>query len=169
MAIRNPADDPADYAELRALAGTGRRLLGLDLGTRTIGLALSDTRLSIASPLQTIRRTRFTADAAALRALVARHAVGGLVVGLPVALDGTEGPRCQSVRQFVRSFLALGAIAVAFWDERFSTAAVTRGMIEADMTRKRRGEIVDRVAAAYILQGFLDRLANLPPADGGGP
>ncbi len=157
MAIRNPT-------ELKELAATGRRLMGLDLGSKTIGLALSDTRLTIASPLETIRRTKFTVDAARLRALVARHGVGGLVIGLPVAMDGSEGPRCQSVRQFAASLLETDDIAIAFWDERLSTAAVTRGMIDADLTRKRRAAIVDRAAAAYILQGFLDYLGRLPAA-----
>ncbi len=155
MAIRNPT-------ELKELAATGRRLMGLDLGSKTIGLALSDTRLTIASPLETIPRSKFTVDAARLRDLVARHGVGGLVIGLPVAMDGSEGPRCQSVRQFAASLLETDDIAIAFWDERLSTAAVTRGMIDADLTRKRRAAIVDRAAAAYILQGFLDYLGRLP-------
>jgi putative Holliday junction resolvase len=154
MAIRNPAD-------LNDLRGSGRRLLGLDLGTKTIGLALSDTRMIIATPLVTIRRGRFRGDAARLQDLVAQHGVGGLVIGLPIGMDGIEGPRCQSVRQFARNLLALFDVAVAFWDERLSTAAVEREMIAADLTRKRRGEIVDRVAAAYILQGCLDYLGNL--------
>jgi putative Holliday junction resolvase len=158
MAVRNPAD-------LNALRGKGRRLLGLDLGTKTIGTALSDTRLTIATPLETIRRTRFRADAARLQALIGEHEVGGLVIGLPIALDGTEGPRCQSVRQFARNFLELSEIDVAFWDERLSTAAVEREMIAADLTRKRRAEIVDRAAAAYILQGCLDFLANLAASE----
>jgi putative holliday junction resolvase len=147
--------------ELRAAVPPGRRLLGLDVGTKTIGLALSDTRLVIASPLETIRRRgRFRDDAAALLALVDRHDVGGLVIGLPLALTGSDSPRTQSVRQFARNLLALRDLPLAFWDERLSTAAVTREMIAHDMTRKRRAEIVDRVAAAYILQGFLDYLAK---------
>jgi len=147
--------------ELRAAVPLGRRLLGLDVGTKTIGLALSDTRLVIASPLETIRRRgRFRDDAAALFALIDRHDVGGLVIGLPLALTGSDSPRTQSVRQFARNLLALRDLPLAFWDERLSTAAVTREMIAHDMTRKRRAEIVDRVAAAYILQGFLDYLAK---------
>ncbi len=153
MPICNPAD-------LTALHPAGRRLLGLDLGAKTIGIAASDTRLAIATPRETLRRGRFRDDAAKLLALIARDDVGGLVIGLPVAMDGTEGPRCQSVRQFARSLLEIIDIPIAFWDERLSTAAVERQMIAADMTRKRRAEIVDRVAAAYILQGFLDWLAN---------
>ena len=150
-------DDPR---HLRAAVPAGSRLLGLDVGSKTIGLALSDTRLVIASPLETIRRRRFRDDMAALVALIERHGVGGLVVGLPLALSGGDSPRTQSVRQFARNLLAVRDMPVAFWDERLSTAAVTRGMIAADMTRKRRAEIVDRVAAAYILQGCLDAIGQ---------
>ena len=147
--------------ELRAAVPPGRRLLGLDVGTKTIGLALSDTRLVIASPLETIRRRgRFRDDMAALFALVDLHEIGGLVIGLPLSLAGGDSPRTQSVRQFARNVLALRDLPMAFWDERLSTAAVTREMIAHDMTRKRRAEIVDRVAAAYILQGFLDAMGR---------
>jgi putative holliday junction resolvase len=146
--------------ELREALPAGFRLMGLDVGTKTIGLALSDTRRVIATPLETIRRRRFREDAARLSALVDTHGVGGLVVGLPLTLAGTDGPRTQSVRQFARNLVGLRDMPVAFWDERLSTAAVTREMIAADLTRKRRGEIVDRVAAAYILQGCLDYIAN---------
>ena len=142
--------------ELRKAVQPGLRLMGLDVGTKTIGLALSDTRLVIASPLDTIRRRRFREDMAALFALADKHDVGGLVIGLPLSLDGRDSPRTQSVRQFARNVLAIRDMPAAFWDERLSTAAVTREMIAHDMTRKRRAEIVDRVAAAYILQGFLD-------------
>jgi putative Holliday junction resolvase len=152
-------DDPR---ELRAAVTPGRRLMGLDVGTKTIGLALSDTRLVIASPLETIRRRRFREDIAALFALIDRHEVGGLVIGLPLRMEGGDGPRTQSVRQFARNLLALREMPVAFWDERLSTAAVTREMIAHDMSRKRRAEIVDRVAAAYILQGFLDATGRAP-------
>jgi putative Holliday junction resolvase len=152
-------DDPR---ELRTAVPTGRRLMGLDVGTKTIGLALSDTRLVIASPLETIRRRRFREDIAALFALIDRHEVGGLVIGLPLRMEGGDGPRTQSVRQFARNLLAVREMPVAFWDERLSTAAVTREMIAHDMTRKRRAEIVDRVAAAYILQGFLDATGRAP-------
>jgi len=150
-------DDPK---QLRAAVPSGRRVIGLDVGTKTIGLALSDTRLVIASPLETIRRRRFREDTAALFALVERHDVGGLVIGLPLSLGGGDSPRTQSVRQFARNLLALRDMPVALWDERLSTAAVTREMIAHDMTRKRRAEIVDRVAAAYILQGFLDAMGR---------
>jgi putative Holliday junction resolvase len=136
------------------------RLMGLDVGTKTIGLALSDTRLVIASPLETIRRRRFRDDMMRLAAVIYHHRVGGLVIGLPLTLAGGEGPRTQSVRQFARNVAAERDLPTAFWDERLSTAAVEREMIAADLTRKRRGEIVDRVAAAYILQGCLDVLAR---------
>jgi putative pre-16S rRNA nuclease len=150
----------ADAAALRGAVPAGMRVLGLDVGTKTIGLALSDTRLVIASPLETIRRRRFRDDAARLLSLIEQHRVGGVVIGLPLTLTGRDGPRTQSVRQFARNLLALHELPVAFWDERLSTAAVEREMIAADMTRRRRSEIVDRVAAAYILQGCLDFLAR---------
>mgnify|MGYP003933823889 CR=1 FL=1 len=141
--------------------GAGAPLLGLDLGAKTIGLALSDRTLIVASPHSTIRRAKFTADAEALRRLVEQHGVGGLVIGLPVNMDGSEGPRCQSARQFAVNLLERFDIPIAFWDERLSTAAVTRTLIEADVSRKRRSEVVDKMAAAYILQGALDRLAAI--------
>jgi putative Holliday junction resolvase len=145
-----------DPRELRAAIPPGQRLLGLDVGSKTIGLALSDTRLVIASPLATLARRRWRDDAAALLALIDRHDVGGLVIGLPLALGGGDTPRTQSVRQLARNLLVLRDMPMTLWDERMSTAAVTREMIAHDMTRKRRAEIVDRVAAAYILQGCLD-------------
>jgi putative Holliday junction resolvase len=148
--------------ELRSALPAGSRVLGLDVGSKTIGTALSDTRLVIASPLETIRRRRFRDDAGGLFTLIERHGVGGLVIGLPLALSGNDSPRTQSVRQFARNVLALRDLPVAFWDERLSTAAVTREMIAHDMTRKRRAEIVDRVAAAYILQGCLDAIGRSP-------
>ena len=151
MPLCNPGD-------LRPLLTPGARLLGLDVGTKTIGLALSDTRLVVASPLDTIRRTKFTEDMTALAAFIQTHGVGGLVVGLPLRLDGKDGPRTQSVRQFARNVLAARDLPLALWDERLSTLAVERDMIAADLTRKRRAQIIDRVAAAYILQGFLDWL-----------
>jgi putative Holliday junction resolvase len=144
--------------ELRDAVPEGARLIGLDVGTKTIGLALSDTRRIIATPLETIRRRRFREDMVRLFALIDTHGVGGVVIGMPLTLAGGDGPRTQSVRQFARNLVALRDLPVAFWDERLSTAAVTREMIAADLTRKRRGEIVDRVAAAYILQGCLDYL-----------
>jgi putative holliday junction resolvase len=156
MPICNPTD-------LKAFLKPGERLLGLDVGTKTIGMALSDTRLVIATPFDTIRRTRFRDDLVRIRQEVAKHGVGGIVVGLPLVLAGGEGPRAQGVRQFAKNLLAQLDLPLTFWDERLSTAAVERGMIEADITRKRRAQIVDRAAAAYILQGLLDRLARSGP------
>jgi putative Holliday junction resolvase len=141
------------------------RLLGLDVGTKTIGLAVSDSGLAVASPLETIARSKFTADAATLARIVGTYGIGGLVIGLPVNMDGSEGPRCQSVRQFARNLLEKIELPLAFWDERLSTSAVTRSMIEADLTRKRRGELVDKLAAAFILQGALDYLRRVRTAD----
>lgn len=145
-------------AEFRAAVGPGKRLLGLDVGTKTIGLALSDTTLTIATPLQTIARRKFTQDAAELRAIVEKQGVGGFVLGLPVNMDGTEGPRCQSTRQFARNLHGILPLPAMFQDERLSTAAVTRTLLEADASRARRAELVDKMAAAYILQGALDKL-----------
>ncbi len=139
-------------------------LLGLDLGTKTIGLALSDLSRRIASPLTVIARTRFTADAEALLGHAAKHEVIALVLGLPLNMDGTEGPRAQATRAFARNLSGKTDLPIVFWDERLSTAAVTRTLLEADASRKRRGEIVDKLAAAYILQGALDRLANIDAA-----
>jgi putative holliday junction resolvase len=150
----------AEPTALRDAVPAGARLMGLDVGTKTIGLALSDTRLIIASPLETIRRRRFRDDMMRLFALIDTHIVGGLVIGLPLTLSGSEGPRTQSIRQFARNLLALRDLPVAMWDERMSTAVVEREMIAADMTRRRRSEIIDRVAAAYILQGHLDFLGR---------
>jgi len=142
---------------------TRQRLLGLDLGEKTLGLAISDGGLSVASPLETVKRRKFTLDAEALKAIVADREVGGLVFGLPVNMDGSEGPRCQSVRQLARNLVEKAGFTqpVAFWDERLSTAAVERFLVsEADMTRKRRAEVVDKMAAAYILQGALDAISR---------
>ena len=148
-------------AELRDAVPRGARVMGLDLGSKTIGLALSDGGLSIASPLVTLGRKKFTADALALKTLIDEHGVGGLVLGLPLNMDGTEGPRCQSTRQFAVNLMEKFDMPIAFHDERLSTAAVERMLIgEADMTRKRRGEVVDKMAAAYILQGALDIMAR---------
>lgn len=150
----------ADPTMLPGAVPVGMRLLGLDVGTKTIGLALSDTRHVIATPLETIRRRRFRDDMARLSVLIDQLGVGGLVIGLPLTLSGGNGSRTQSVRQFARNLVAVRDLPVTFWDERLSTAAVEREMIAADLTRKRRGEIIDRVAAAYILQGCLDYLGR---------
>ena len=137
------------------------RLLGLDLGTKTIGMALSDVERRFASPLDTIARTKFSRDAEALRGVVQRFDIAAIVIGLPLNMDGSEGPRAQSTRAFARNLLPITSRPVAFWDERLSTAAVTRLMIDQDVSRTKRAAAVDKLAAAYILQGALDRLANL--------
>ncbi len=144
--------------DLGAKIRPGSHLLGLDIGAKTIGLALSDAGLSVATPLKTIRRRRFREDLARLQSVIAERDVGGLVIGLPINMDGSEGPRCQSVRQFAKNIDEKVDLPTGFWDERLSTAAVTRTLLEADVSRKRRGEVIDKMAAAYILQGALDRL-----------
>ena len=154
-----------DVEALVAGLPKGARLLGVDLGTKTIGLALSDVERRIATPLQTLKRTKFTPDAAAIRAVAERFGVGGLVVGLPLNMDGSEGPRAQATRAFVRNLAPLLGLPVAFWDERLSTFAVTRTLIEADASRGRRQALVDKMAAAYILQGALDRAASASRAE----
>lgn len=140
---------------------THARLLGLDLGTKTIGLALSDVERQIATPLETIQRVKFGLDAAALLKVAEKHQVAGLVIGLPLNMDGTEGPRVQSTRAFVRNLAPLTALPIVFWDERMSTLAVTRTLLDADASRAKRAAVVDKMAAAYILQGALDRLERL--------
>ena len=137
--------------------------MGLDLGEKRIGLALSDTLLTVATPFQTLKRGKFSADAAVLVALISEHGVGGLVIGLPLNMDGSEGPSVQSARAFARNFSKVSDCPLAFMDERLSTAAVTRALLEADASRRRRSEVVDKMAAAYILQAALDRLRHLPP------
>ena len=140
--------------------------MGLDVGSRTVGLAISDRTRTIASPLVTVHRKKFGADAAAIAARIAERGASALIYGLPVNMDGGEGPRCQSVRQFARNLDARIALPYAFWDERLSTAAIERLLIgEADMTRKRRAEVVDKTAAAWILQGALDALKARLPLD----
>lgn len=139
----------------------GARLAGLDLGTKTIGVALSDIGLRFATPHHVVRRTKFGMDAAALVAIFEREKVGGIVLGLPINMNGTEGPRAQATRSFVRNLAPLIAVPIVLWDERMSTLAAERAMIEADMSRRKRAEKIDAVAASIILQGALDRLANL--------
>ncbi len=139
----------------------GRAILGLDLGEKTVGVATSDGLLSVATPLETIRRKKFTLDAARLQELIAGRNIAGIVLGLPRNMDGSEGPRCQSTRAFARNFERLWAGSITFWDERLSTVAAERALLEADASRKRRAEVIDHVAASYILQGVLDRLAHL--------
>ena len=136
-------------------------IVGLDLGEKTIGVAVSDLSLTVASPLELIRKVKFTDDAKALFKLMESRGAGGIVIGLPVNMDGTEGPRCQSSRAFGRNLLRLKDIPIAFWDERMSSMAINRMLIdEADMNRARRAEVVDKAAAGWILQGALDRLAE---------
>ncbi len=148
-----------EIGRIKGLLKPGQRLLGLDIGSKTIGLALSDVTLMLASPAETIKRGKFTEDMEKLNGLIAAEDVGGLVLGLPVQMDGSEGPRAQSVRQFAENLLERMDLPLAFWDERLSTAAVERVLIdEVDMTRKRRADVVDKMAAAYILQGALDAM-----------
>jgi putative Holliday junction resolvase len=150
--------------EVEAFARTlGRdaRLIGIDLGTKTLGLALSDVTRTIASGLTTLPRTRFAADAGRLLALAQEHGVGGFVVGLPVNLDGSSGPRAQATRAFVRNLGRATPLPILLWDERLTTAAAERSLLEADASRRRRAEVIDKVAATLILQGALDRMKRL--------
>ncbi|MBS8259913.1 Holliday junction resolvase RuvX [Roseibium polysiphoniae] len=159
------ANDPSLSLEdfVQATPAT-KRLIGLDLGTKTIGLALSDVGRGIASPMETIRRKKFTLDAEQLLKICAQQDVGGIVLGLPLNMDGTEGPRVQATRAFARNLAPKTELPITYWDERLSTAAVTRTLLEADSSRARRAEVVDKMAAAYILQGFLDRLGHMQSA-----
>ncbi|MFZ1069632.1 MAG: Holliday junction resolvase RuvX [Methyloceanibacter sp.] len=151
-----------DIEDLPPLLAREARLLGLDVGSKTIGMALSDVTRSVATPFDTIRRSKFSADAKTIREVVEKNQVGALVIGLPLNLDGSEGPRAQSTRAFARNLAAHVEVPMVFWDERLSTVAVERHLIEADVSRKRRAELVDRMAAAYILQGALERLRRIP-------
>ncbi|WP_102223568.1 Holliday junction resolvase RuvX [Acidimangrovimonas sediminis] len=147
--------------EFAAALPPRRALAGLDFGDKTIGVAVSDGLLSVATPLETIRRVKFTKDAEALLAILAKREIGGIVLGLPRNMDGSEGPRCQKTRAFARNLSGLTDLPITFWDERLSTVAAERALLEADTSRKRRAEVIDHVAAGYILQGALDRLRNL--------
>ncbi|MBC7163424.1 MAG: Holliday junction resolvase RuvX [Roseovarius sp.] len=150
-----------DIAGFAAALPRGRGVIGLDLGTRTIGVALSDRLLSTASAVETVRRRKFTLDAARLLEIAAAREAGGILLGLPRNMDGSEGPRAQSTRAFARNLAALTGLPIGFWDERLSTVAAERALLEADTSRKRRAEVIDAVAAAYILQGALDRMRHL--------
>ncbi len=154
--------DDIEVQDLPGLLGRSGRILALDLGTKTIGLALSDPARTVATPLETIKRTKFTKDAIALDTVIQEWDIAALILGLPRNMDGSEGPRCQSTRQFARNLKHRGlTLPVSFWDERLSTSAVERFLVQgADMTRKRRGEVVDKMAAAYILQGALETMRN---------
>jgi putative Holliday junction resolvase len=150
-----------EISALKSALAPRARLLGFDLGEKTIGLALSDTLLTVATPLQTLKRGKFSADAQILDKLIAEHGVGGLVIGLPLNMDGSDGPSAQSARAFARNFAARSQLPIVMWDERLSTAAVTRTLIDADASRRRRADVVDKMAAAYILLGVLDRLRTM--------
>jgi putative Holliday junction resolvase len=149
----------ADIAELPARLRRGAQLVALDLGEKTVGVAVSDGMRMTATPLTTVRRKKFTADAQAVIAALEGREVGGWILGLPVNMDGSEGPRAQSARAFARNFSRMTEAPIAFWDERLSTVAAERALLEADASRRRRSQVIDHVAAAYILQGALDRLA----------
>ncbi len=150
-----------DITAFAAALPRGRAIAALDLGEKTIGVAVSDQFLSVATPLETVRRTKFNADATQLLDIVKVRDIGGLVLGLPLNMDGSEGPRCQSTRAFARNLSRLTDLPITFCDERLSTVAAERALIEADTSRKRRSQVIDHVAAGYILQGVLDRLGHL--------
>ena len=150
-----------DMAAFAEAVPQGRALAGLDFGEMTIGVAVSDSFQSVASPLETIRRRKFTLDAARILEIAAARDLGGIVIGLPLNMDGSEGPRCQSTRAFARNLERLTPLPLVLWDERLSTVAAERALLEADTSRKRRGEVIDHVAAGVILQGALDRLRHL--------
>ncbi len=145
------------HATLRPMCA----VMGLDLGTKTIGVAISDRLWSTATPIETIKRTKFTADADRLLELIKTREIGAIILGLPRNMDGTEGVRCQSTRAFARNLGRLTEVPIGFWDERLSTVAAEKALLEADTTRKRRAEVIDHVAASYILQGVLDRFSYL--------
>jgi putative holliday junction resolvase len=155
-------------AELLPLLPARGRLLGLDLGTKTIGLGMSDVERRLASPLETIRRVKFRADAERLLAVIRQFDIVALVLGLPLNMDGSEGPRAQATRAFLRNLAPLTDVPVVFWDERLSTAAVARDLIANDVSRQKRAAVIDQMAAAYILQGALDRLSRLRDEQAGG-
>ena len=150
-----------DIQEFAAALPQHRAIAGLDLGDKTIGVAVSDAFASVATPLETIRRTKFTIDAARLLEIAKARDLGGLVLGLPLNMDGSEGPRCQSTRAFARNLARLTDLPIGYWDERLSTVAAERALLEADTSRKRRSQVIDHVAAGYILQGVLDRLGHI--------
>ncbi len=150
-----------DFPDFAVALAPMQALAGLDFGEKTIGIAVSDRMRGVASPLETIRRKKFSVDAGKLLDIVAERDIGGLVLGLPRNMDGSEGPRCQSTRAFARNLSQRTELPIGFWDERLSTVAAERALLEADTSRKRRSEVIDHVAAAYILQGALDRMRHL--------
>ncbi len=153
-----------DIMAFAAALPARRALIGLDLGEKTIGVAVSDALLSVASPFETIKRRKFGLDAARLLEIATERDIGGIILGLPRNMDGSEGPRCQSTRAFARNMEKLTALPIGFWDERLSTVAAEKALLEADATRKRRAEVIDNIAASYILQGVLDRLRHMKAA-----
>jgi putative holliday junction resolvase len=155
MSRPNTLEDLAERLPAKA------RLIGVDLGTKTLGLAISDVERRLASPLKTLRRRTFQKDADALTGIFAEFEIAGVILGVPLDLDGRDNPRAQSTRAFARNLSTRTGLPIAYWDERFSTAAVTRSLIDNDVSRARRSQVVDRMAAAYILQGALDRLRDL--------
>ncbi len=150
-----------EFEDFAAALKSMSALMGLDLGEKTIGVAVSDRTRGVASPLETVRRKKFTLDSARLLGIIGDREIGGILLGLPKNMDGSEGPRCQSTRAFARNLSRLTDLPIGFWDERLSTVAAEKALLEADTTRKRRGQVIDHVAAGYILQGALDRLSNL--------
>mgnify|MGYP000060945251 FL=1 len=150
-----------DIAEIMAQSRKTLAWMGLDLGTKTIGVAVSDRLLSSATPLHTVRRKKFSADAQALLDVITNRDIGAIILGLPRNMDGSEGPRCQSTRAFARNLSALTDLPIGYWDERLSTVAAERALLEADTSHKRRAEVIDHVAAGYILQGALDRARHI--------
>ena len=150
-----------DIGDLMTQARAGSSWMGLDLGTKTIGVAVSDRLLSSATPLHTIRRVKFSKDAEALLQIISDREIGAIILGLPRNMDGSEGPRCQSTRAFARNLARLTDLPIGFWDERLSTVAAERALLEADTSRKRRARVIDHVAAGYILQGALDRARHI--------
>ena len=154
------------FEDFAAACPPMRALAGLDLGDKTIGVAVSDTMATVASPLETIRRRKFTVDADQLLKILNARQIGGIVLGLPRNMDGSEGPRCQSTRAFARNLSRLTDLPIGFWDERLSTVAAEKALLEADTTRKRRAEVIDHVAAGYILQGALDRMRFMQAGNG---
>ncbi|MDG2340025.1 MAG: Holliday junction resolvase RuvX [Paracoccaceae bacterium] len=154
-----------DFEEFASAVPKFNAIAGLDLGTVTLGVAVSDTFQSVATPLETIKRKKFTLDVEKLMVIVKGRSIGGLVLGLPRNMDGSEGPRCQSTRAFARNLSRLTDLPIGYWDERLSTVAAERALLEADTSRKRRSEVIDHVAASYILQGALDRLGHLRRAN----
>lgn len=151
----------ASLPDFAAILPPNRAIAGLDLGDKTIGVALSDLRCVVATPVETIRRVKFTADATALLALLAARGAQGIILGLPLNMDGSTGPRVQATQAFAKNLERMTALPITFWDERLSTVAAERALLEADASRKRRKEVIDAVAASYILQGALDRMQHL--------